>query len=79
MNQAEKISYGNIETWKKKREAFFKSNPKCKECGDKLMNYTRTGKCWKCRVNGDYKKFMNNNPSYQKRYQHERWENRKVK
>ena len=76
MNKVEKISHGNMEAWKKKREVFFKSNPRCSECNDKLTSYTRTGKCWRCRVNGDYKAFMAKNPGYQKRYQHERYKNR---
>jgi len=69
MTKTQKISHGNIEAWKKKREAFFKTNPKCSVCGDKLTNYTRTGKCWRCRVNRDYKKFMEKNPDYYKKYQ----------
>ena len=68
MNKTEKIRHGNIETWKKKREAFFKSDPRCSECGDKLTNYTRTGKCWRCRVNGNHKAFTDKNADYHKKY-----------
>ncbi len=77
MNKAEKISHGNLSTWERKREAFFKSNPRCSDCGDKLTNYTRTGKCWRCRVNGNYEDFIGKHPGYQKKYQHERYMNRK--
>ena len=76
MDKNQKISHGNIETWKKKRELFFASDPKCSECNDKLTNYTRTGKCWRCRVNGNYKDFMDKNLGYQKKYQHDRYKNR---
>lgn len=36
-------------SWEKKREAFFASDPKCKECGKKLDHYSRTLLCRKCR------------------------------
>ena len=73
MNKAEKISHGNLTTWEKKRKEFFASDPRCSECGDKLTNYTRTGKCWRCRVNGNYKTFIGEHPGYQKKYQRERY------
>jgi len=38
------------ETWDKKRQAFFATNPKCTECGDAIDYYTRTGFCRKCQV-----------------------------
>ncbi len=77
MNKAEKIRHGNIESWKKKREAFFKTNPRCSVCKEKLTNYTETDKCWRCRAAESYDKFMAKNPDYQKKYQHERHKNRK--
>lgn len=35
-------------TWEKKREAFFASDPKCKECGQDLDHYSRTMLCREC-------------------------------
>ena len=34
--------------WDKKREAFFASDPKCKECGRDLDHYSRTMLCREC-------------------------------
>ncbi len=34
--------------WDKKRETFFASNPKCKECGRDLDHYSRTMICRGC-------------------------------
>lgn len=35
-------------TWEKKREAFFATDPKCKECGRDLDHYSRTMLCRQC-------------------------------
>jgi len=77
MNKAQKISHGNIETWKKKREAFFKTNPVCSICGKKIMLYTETGKCPKCRARKSREKFESNNPSYHNKYNKIRDEKRR--
>jgi len=77
MNKAEKISHGNIKTWEKKREAFFKTNPVCSVCGKKITLYTETGKCAKCRAKKSKKKFESKNPGYHKKYNKIRDEKRR--
>ena len=68
MTKKEKISHGNIEAWKKKREAFFKTDPKCSDCGNKITHYTKTGMCPKCRAKKNINFFHSKNPGYHKKY-----------
>lgn len=56
------------ETWAKKREAFFATNPKCTECGDAIDHYTRTGLCRKCQTIEHKKRAQAKAPEYNRRY-----------
>jgi len=56
------------ETWDKKREAFFATNPKCKECGHAIDHYTRTGLCRLCQKDMYKKKAQAKAPEYRRNY-----------
>lgn len=56
------------ETWDKKRAAFFATNPKCKECGEKLDHYCRILICRKCRKEEYLKRAQAKAPEYRRRY-----------
>ncbi len=62
------ICVGNIETWKKRRQAFFASKPRCSECNELIQHYTTKGMCSKCRAKFNTKSFEKNNPNYHKKY-----------
>ena len=56
------------ETWDKKREAFFATNPKCKECGCAIDHYTRTGLCRLCQKDMYKKRAQAKAPEYRRNY-----------
>jgi len=56
------------ETWDKKREAFFATNPKCKECGRAIDHYTRTGLCRLCQKDMYKKRAQAKAPEYRRNY-----------
>ena len=69
----EKIGHGNFDTWNKKRDAFFASNPRCSVCHNRLTHVTKTGMCAQCRADFNTEKFDKKHPSYHKKYNHVRW------
>ena len=56
------------ETWDKKRETFFATNPKCTVCGGAIDHYTRTGRCRKCQVIEYKRRAQAKAPGYRRNY-----------
>ena len=61
-------SHGNINAWDKKREKFFKSDPRCSVCKGKILHYTKKGMCSYCRAIFNANKFKGKTPEYHKDY-----------
>lgn len=56
------------DTWEKKRQAFFATNPKCTECGGTFDHYSRTGVCRKCQIIKYRKMARAKAPEYRRNY-----------
>ena len=56
------------DTWEKKRQAFFATNPKCTVCGGGFDHYSRTGICRKCQIIKYRIKAQAKAPEYRRRY-----------
>ena len=57
-----------LSTWEKKREVFFASDPKCKECGRDLDHYSRTMLCRQCQKTIYKKRAREREPGQSREY-----------